>query len=278
MKRILGFGGWSLPGTVEIHSDEFSSMAVFNDSTKEIKVNIKSKDNKNKYSKDKYDNFRYNGWFSYSPLIFYFIFGIVNIVCSYFAMSKINFVAILNTCSKFSDCETFLTLFWPLLIIADIIVLILTFHNEGTSCAGFHGAEHKAINAFRKWREKYNITKANEFTVISKLCGTNIEALYILFAFYNFVLIFSIAFAKGFILTAVMWLISWIFVWILLHLKNTTSIYRFCFYIGGKYVQKYFTVREPLPHELLTAHCAMLGLLSAYGKKVEMPEGVVVEK
>lgn len=134
---------------------------------------------------------------------------------------------------------------------------------------GFHGAEHKVINAMETF-EKYDISVAESCSPIHARCSTNDWAFIFVMLFINLLVIALSSYWFG---SVFIWLFTWLLVLVLELLYPGYVEFNFI----SKYTQSHFSVCEPKPHELLTAHCAMLGALKAYGENVEMPDGVTIK-
>lgn len=254
----LKLGGFSNIRQVAIYSKDFLSTAYYNVHFAEITVKISKR--LRDYKKETWRKF-------FKELAMIMFFSSLLFVCGIFSSFSISydlvfvsvaflvlFSALMGRIIFQSFKELNLRTRWPLLL-------------------GYHGAEHKVIASYEETK-RYDITTAKQYSPVHRLCGTRLDGFLFVLSLVNLlVILIGSYWSWGYWLWVVVWLIvlgiySPSFLsWPSMHLIEFI----------GKYTQRFFTVREPLLEELLTAHCALLGLLKAHGEDVDMPQGVVLE-
>lgn len=153
----------------------------------------------------------------------------------------------------------FLSYIWVIVVFtATSLILELL----GTDFAPWHGAEHKALDAYERTR-KCNLATARKASPISEDCGTRFMAARHIFNFTLFAVCLILHFA------GVGQVVTLIFP---LGLLVSPIVSRYPFFAQSSLVwffskrfQKWFFVREPNEDQLLTAHYALSELLRALG-------------
>ncbi len=237
--KVEIIGGRSLHGNVAIFSDGFGAEARYHRGGSKITVSAWK---------------RGRGFSSYGIFIFIGVFFLLDIIRGLFMVFD-------STLPRVST-QPGLT-YWA----TNIGIMMVAIAWIGIRIAKWHGAEHMVIQAYRT-EGKSGLEEARRFSPVADKCGSRF-----LFAYLLLMVIRAVLLPPAWEwLTALILLIVF-FVKPLRPLFTENPVVIFF----SRLLQRHITARQPGDVELLTAHCALLGLLKAHGHEFQFPDGVEYE-
>jgi uncharacterized protein YqhQ len=164
-------------------------------------------------------------------------------------------------------CDWVLSMFVPVLIhdafLADVLVALVAFAmgilamrlGLGNSVWRYHGAEHKAVNAYEGGADLRDLGEVARYSRVHDRCGTNLAVIALLVTLVSYFALQSLPFVLGGICSLLVIAVSLEFFRLIA--RRPTSRASRVLLAGGKALQRSVTTSEPAPEHLALA-CAAL--------------------
>lgn len=164
-------------------------------------------------------------------------------------------------------CDWALGLFVPYLIsdalLANVLVVLVAFAmgilamrmGLGSSVWRYHGAEHKAVNAYESGADLDDLSEVARYSRVHDRCGTNLVVIALVLTLVSYFALQSLPFVLGGICSLLVIAVSLEF-FRLIGRRPTSTASRVLL-AGGKALQRSVTTSEPEPEHLRLA-CAAL--------------------